>query len=241
MGIEIIDCDTIFGPWPMVRADMSVDRLVKALKSHDVSSALTISTVGILHNWGDGNSETLRSCQGRELLLPVATIDPRGYFGPKGSVAKLFEQGFRMLRFYPEVQDWCFNHSVFGDILDELDGVNVPLMVEASGSGFTSFLSDAVRGRDMTILLDGISFETLAEAVSVMRKNKNFVLITRDLRVPGALRFVVDQIGVERVVFGSGCLRNSLAAAIGCIVDSELSDDQKTMIMSGNIKRLLGG
>jgi len=58
--------------------------------------------------------------------------------------------------------------------------------------------------------------------------------------VPGALRFLVDQIGADRVVFGSGCLRNSLASTLGYVMDAEISDDFKAKILSGNIKRLLG-
>ena len=94
MAFEIIDANTVFGPWPLVRADMTVDRLVTALKNHGVSKALAISTLGALHNHGDGNAETLRVCAEQPMLVPVATIDPRGYFGPPGTLAKLAQLGF---------------------------------------------------------------------------------------------------------------------------------------------------
>ena len=93
MALEIIDANTVFGPWPMVRADMSVERLAKALTNHGISKALAISTVGVLHNHGDGNAETLRICAEQPMLIPVATIDPRGYFGPPGTIATLKQQG----------------------------------------------------------------------------------------------------------------------------------------------------
>lgn len=242
MSFEIIDANTVFGPWPIVRAEMPVDRLVRALKSHEVSKSLALSTVGVLHNHGDGNAETLRLCSEQQgTLIPVATIDPRGYFGAVGMVAKLVESGFKMFRFFPLLQDWSLDHAAFCDLLDEIEPANVPVMVQARESGCPSALRRVLDGRNTTFILEGISFENMAEAISVMRKYPNVACDTRELRVPGALRFLVDQIGADRIIFGSGCLRSSLAAALGYIMDAEISDDAKAAILAGNIKRLLGG
>ena len=242
MGFEIIDANTVFGPWPIVRADMPVERLIKALKSHDVAKSLALSTVGVLHNHGDGNAETLRVCAEQQgTLIPVATIDPRGYFGTAGMAAKLVESGFKMFRFFPLLQEWSLDHAAFCDLLDDIEFVNVPVMVQARESGCPSALMRILNGRKTTFILEGISFENMAEAISVMRKFPNVTCDTRELRVPGALRFLVDQVGADRVIFGSGCLRSSLAATLGYIMDAEIPDDAKAKIFSGNIKRLLGG
>ena len=241
MAFEIIDANTVFGPWPIVRADMAVDRLVTALKNHKVSQALAISTVGVLHNHGDGNAETLKVCGEQEMLIPVATVDPRGHFGPMGTLAKLTQQGFKMFRFFPQLQDWPLDHAAFCDVLDELESVKLPVMMQARDTGYPSALARNLEGRTITFILEGISFENMAEAVSVMREHENVMCDTREVRVPGALRFLVDQVGADRVVFGSGCLRSSLAAALSYVMDAEISDENKTKVLAGNMKRLLGG
>lgn len=242
MPLEIIDANTVFGPWPIVRADMRVERLTEALANHDVSQALALSTVGALHNYNDGNAETLQACSAQQgKLIPVATVDPRGYFGAKGMAARLVEQGFKMFRFFPLLQEWSLDHAAFVDLLDEIESVGVPVMVQARESGCPSALARVLPGRTTTFILEGVSFENMAEAVSVMRKFPNVVCDTRELRVPGALRFLVDQVGADRVVFGSGCLRSSLAAALGYVMDAEIPDDAKAAVLAGNIKRLLGG
>lgn len=242
MAFEIIDVNTVFGPWPIVRADMNVERLVTALKNHGVSKSLALSTVGVLHNHGDGNAETLRSCSEQGgVLIPVATIDPRGYFGNVGLVAKLVEQGCKMFRFFPLLQEWSLDHAAFCDVLDEIEASNVPVMVQARDSGCPSALQRVLNGRSTTFVLEGISFENMAEAVSVMRKHPNVMCETRELRVPGALRFLLDQVGSDRVMFGSGCLRSSLAASLGYVMDAEIGDDAKAAVLAGNVKRLIGG
>jgi len=221
---------------------MNVQRLVQALQSHGVSKSLALSTVGVLHNHGDGNAETLRACSEQGgVLIPVATIDPRGYFGNAGLVAKLVEQGCKMFRFFPLLQEWSLDHSAFCDVLDEIEPANVPVMVQARDSGCPSALLRILPGRKTIFILEGISFENMAEAVSVMRKYPNVMCETRELRVPGALRFLLDQVGSDRVMFGSGCLRSSLAASMGYVMDAEISDDAKAAVLAGNVKRLIGG
>ncbi len=241
MAFEIIDANTIFGPWPVVRADMPVERLVAALQNHGVVRSVAISTVGAMHNHNDGNAETLRLCADKPQLTPAATIDPRGYFGQRGLVAKLKEQGFGVLRFFPLVQSWNLELSSFVDILDDAEPVGMPMMTQSEQTGMPSALAKSLGGRTAPMILEGVEFANMAEAVSVMRKHPNVFVETSRLRVPGALRFLVDQVGPDRVIFGSGCLRNSLAAASRYIVDSEITDEQKAAILGGNIKRLIGG
>ncbi len=241
MAFEIIDCNTIFGPWPIVRADMSVDKLIGAMTKHGVSKALTVSTFGILHTHGDGNQETHRVCSQRPELLPVATLDPRGYFGTPGLIAKLAEAGFKMIRFFPHHQQWELSHSAFQDALDEIEKTGLPVMLESGDTGYPTALATHFAGRKNLFILEGVKYENMAETVSVMRKHENIMVETHELRVPGSLKFLVDQIGAERAVFGSGSMVSSMASALAYILSSELTDEHKEKILGANIKRILGG
>lgn len=240
MPFEIIDINNVFGPWPQVRAEMPVERLVGALEVHQVSEAVAISTVGMLHSHMDGNSDTLKQCTGQEKLMPAATIDPRGFFAG-GLVQKLQERGFKLVRFFPILQEWELGNSAFKDALEDMAWNSLPGMIEASQCGTASRLLASMEDRKLRFILEGITFENMSEAVSVLRKSEYLMVETSGLRVPGALRFLVDQVGMERVLFGSGCLRSSLAAAIAYVNESELTDQQKEAVFSLNAARLLGG
>lgn len=241
MAFEIIDCNTIFGPWPMVRADMSVEKLIGAMHKHGVAKAMTVSTFGILHTHGDGNQETMRVCSQKPELIPVATLDPRGYFGTPGLIAKLAEVGFKMIRFFPHYQQWELSHSAFQDALDEIEKTGLPVMLQSGDTGYPTALATHFAGRKSTFILEGVKYENMAEAVSVMRKHENILVETHELRVPGSLKFLVDQIGADRAVFGSGSMINSAASALAYILSCELSDEHKAKILGANIKRILGG
>ncbi len=239
--MEIIDANTMFGPWPRERANMSLDRLISALSLRGVTRAITLSTIGIFHSYNDGNTETLAGCQGKANLIPAATIDPRGYFAGMDMAAKLVSQGFKMFRFFPSEQGWPLDHAVFEDILDELETTPTPIMINASRTGDASALGRILGGRQHPLILEGVTFETLAEAVSVMKKHSNIYVETHGLIAPGAIKFLAEQVGTERIVFGSDCPRSSLAGALRLMQDSGLSDEDKSKVLGGNIKRLLGG
>jgi predicted TIM-barrel fold metal-dependent hydrolase len=225
----------------MVSADMSIERLAAAVQGHNVTHALAISTVGVFHGHADGNADTLQSCQNHPELLPVATIDPRGYFGMGNQISSWISQGIRMFRFFPAAQGWPLNHAVFSDVLDELEPTSVPVMISAGRTGDASALAGIIGGRKHPLILENISFETLAEAISVMRKYENICLETHGLTIPSALRFLIDQVGSDRVIFGSGCMRSSLGGALTYVLESEISDQDKAKILGANMKRLLGG
>ena len=139
------------------------------------------------------------------------------------------------------LQEWRLDHASFCDVLDEHEARRVPVMMQARETGYPTALVKSLDGRKAIFILEGVSFENMAEAVSVRRKHDNVMADTRELRVPGALRFLIDQVGADRVVFGSGCLRSSLASALGYVTDSEIPDEAKAKILGGNIRRLVGG
>ncbi|MBI2843591.1 MAG: amidohydrolase family protein [Armatimonadetes bacterium] len=239
--MEVIDANTMFGPCPRVTADLSLDRLLEGMQSHGVERSLTLSTVGIFHSHNDGNMDTLAQCQGKQQILPVATIDPRGYFGALKQISNLINQGFRMFRFFPGEQGWPLDHAVFEDILNELEPTPVPIMIDAGRTGDASALARILGSKDHPLILDGVVFETLAEAVSVMKKHSNIYVETHALTVPGGLRFLAEQVRGDRIIFGSDCPRSSLAGALRYVQESGLPDPDKEKVLGGNIKRLLGG
>lgn len=239
--MDIIDANTMFGPWPRTTADLSIDRLVDAVKSHGVTRALTISTLGMFHSHNDGNVETIAACQGRTELLPAATIDPRGYFEAMKLIPNLVSQGFKLFRFFPMEQGWPLDHAAFEDILNDLENVTAPVMINACRTGDASALGRIIGGKKHALILEGVTFQTLAEAVSVMRKHDNIYVETHGLVAPGALRFLAEQVGADRIIFGSDCPRSSLAGALRCIRESGLSEQDMEKVLGGNIRALLGG
>ena len=76
--MERIDCNTIFGAWPSLKTDISLETLLERMERAEISKTFTCSTTGIFYTSKRGNEETLKACEQHENLLPVATITASG-------------------------------------------------------------------------------------------------------------------------------------------------------------------
>ena len=100
--MSIIDAHTLFGFWPLRRADLSPETLVRTLRGHGLERALTLSTHGIFADFVGGNDETMELCaRAQGLLVPVGTVDPRRFMGTVEEIKRRREQGARACRSRP--------------------------------------------------------------------------------------------------------------------------------------------
>jgi predicted TIM-barrel fold metal-dependent hydrolase len=239
IDFEVIDCNTVFGPSPTPAMDLSLDRLVQAIRNHGIARACTLSTVGVCHNYADGNAATIAACAGNPELIPVASIDPRGFFKDSDTPEKMFAQGFKMFRLFPDEQGWPINYAPFPVILDSIEATGAPVMVGVGRQGDASALLGLAKGRRNVFILTNVSYEGVAEAAFAMRQSENIYLETHSLMAPSAVALMVNEVGSERLLFGSGCPGASLAGALKKVQMGELSDSIKSAILSGNIKNIL--
>jgi predicted TIM-barrel fold metal-dependent hydrolase len=77
--------------------------------------------------------------------------------------------------------------------------------------------------------------------LAVMRGDSKFYVETTFLLAPFALEAVRDQVphGAERLVFASYSPLRYLSSALAPVLASTLSDEDKALILGGNLRRLL--
>lgn len=239
LNVQIIDANTMFGIHPKHRLDMSVDRLVREMDRHQIAASLTLSTTGIFHSYVDGNAATLEAAKANKRLVPVATVNPKDYFGSAADIQALRTQGFRIFRFYPDEQGWIVQSAAFSEVLKQTATMKAPVMLNASRPGEPSDIARAVSDYPAPVILCSVSLDVLSEVLAVMAELPNVMLETHELHVPGGLKLVADRVGADRIVFGSGAPRSSVASSLDYVLRSELSEEDKQRILGGNIKRIL--
>src|SRR5437764_486846 len=117
---DIVDINTLFGPQPASSVDMPVDALITLMQKHQVGAACTLSTLGLLLDPAVGNAATRAACGEHAELLPVATLNPTLYFGDASGVTRLKEEGFRLVRFFPNAQGWPVDFAPFHAVIQSL-------------------------------------------------------------------------------------------------------------------------
>ena len=238
-AIHVIDANTMIGMHPTHKLDMTVERVVREMDAFRVASCVAISTISVFHDHALGNAATLEAAKSAPRLIPAATINPKRYLGVSADVAAMREQGFRIFRFFPDEQAWPADSPAFAQVLKQLAEIKAPVMIDAAEPGEPGCIARAVSDYPAPVILSAVSLETLAEALAAMAGLPNLVIETHELRVPDALSLIAERVGAERIVFGSGAPRRSVAGALQYVYSSDLSDGDKRNVLGGNIKRIL--
>jgi predicted TIM-barrel fold metal-dependent hydrolase len=236
---EIFDVNAAFGPLPDASNDLTVDALLALMEKHAITSACALSTLGILLDPAVGNAATRAACQQYPTLLPVATFNPCAFFGDDTAVRQLRADGFHMVRFFPEMQNWPVDYAPFSALVETLAQTGLPLAINLSLPGEITTLSRVLPNYPAPVILAGVDVDVLAEAICVIRARPNWYIETSGLLAPGALRSVVDSAGPGKLLFGTGAPNHPIASALNTLKYAGLSDEARRMVLSTNARGIL--
>lgn len=239
MKFDVIDCNTHFGFLPYRDTDVSLDKLLATMEAYGVRGAMCYSLKGVAYDFAEGNDETWDACS-RPGILPVATVDPRRHIGVIEEIEKRRNQGFLALRLFPELQGWRFNSVMTKPIIRELERLGMPLMIASGGNGPVNDILSMIEGCSFPVILHNTGYGNLAEILAALKENPNLYADTQMNDTPDSLRVSVDAVGAERFVFGSGSPSTSMRSSLNGVLEAEITDEQKALILSGNVSRILG-
>ncbi len=235
---SIIDVNTLFGPLPLASVDLTVETLLELMAAGGVTSACTLSTLGLLLDANVGNAATRAACAEYSQLMPVATVNPSTFFGDPTPLIRLRQDGFRSVRFFPSVQGWPIGYQPFAAVLEILAPTGIPIMVSINSPGEVTALQ-AIAGNYPRVILTAVDHIILPEAIAALRKHSTWMVETSRLLAIGSVKLVADTVGAERVLFGTGAPAQSLSSALHALQHSGVSDSDRRLILCGNAERVL--
>jgi len=237
---EIFDLDTMAGYYPRKKADISLKKLIKVLKNHNVRRSCLVSARGVFYDSREGNDESLVWAEASKedrfsQFTPVGTVDMRKFEGESAYIQSLRVRGVRIWRLFPDEQGWDCTHPGFTSFLDCLDGSGDLLYL----SGKLSSIKSAASGRDLRIIVD-THFYNLTDTLFSMEPGDGFFLSTRRLHGPGVIKKICDKFGSERLLFASGSPLISFSGALAIVRSADLSVEEETNILGRNLSLMLG-
>lgn len=237
---HVIDVNTQFGPRPASATDLSVDVLAELMDQHGVRACCTLSTVGVLLDHNMGNAATRAACGENRALLPVATLDPTRHFSTENPFHKLSADGFKLVRFFPGAQGWSVDCAQMTRLVAGANEVGIPVMVDITASGEASRLLRSVGNHENSIVLAGVGERMVAEAIALMHDDASVYVETSHLLSLGLIGQIINTVGVERVLFGSGAPARPMGGVLGALRYAELTEAQRSAIMGLNAIAALG-
>lgn len=236
---DIVDVNTLFGPLPAASADLAVDVLLELMQKHEVRSACTLSTLGVLLDPAVGNAATRAACSEHPELVPVATLNPTMFFGDPEPLQRLGSDGFKMLRFFPRLQNWRIDFAPFHALLDGIKDTGMPVMVRADSVGEITDLIRELGSYNGAVILSNVDMSSLAEAIAALRMFPNWHVEISRLLSPGCLKLIVDTLGSDRLLFGTGAPAQPVASALHTLQYAGLDEVTRKKILGANARRVL--
>jgi predicted TIM-barrel fold metal-dependent hydrolase len=241
MGLKIADINTVFGFFPKRKVDCSLERLRSLLERHCISKALTISLKAAFYDYKEGNEETLEACRKDPRLLPAASVDPRAYLGEEDKIEELRRRGFKAIRIFNEFQGYPPDYGPLLRLIENLEGKGLPLVVCNTGYGFMTKIVRETKGLGYPVVILGCSYDALSEFIVLSAENPHLYIETSQLTSPDAFEVLVEKVGSNRIIFGSGIPLIYFKAAYMMIEKAKIPEEDKEAILHRNFERLMRG
>ena len=195
----------------------------------------------------DGNDLASAAAAGAERLWGCWTLLPP-QTGELPPVGKLFDrmrrERIRAVRLFPGDHRYVAGRTALGTLLDALARRRVPVFLSLERGGFDYPAVDRLLAefpRLSVVLCDvgvwGVDrfLRPLLDRFPLLRAETSCLALHDAVLEP-----LVHRHGAGRFLFGSGFPERLPASAMLPLVHAELSDDEKRLIASGNLERLIG-
>jgi predicted TIM-barrel fold metal-dependent hydrolase len=235
----LIDVNTCFGKTPKKRVDWSPDKLMELLLDGGVDCALTYSLRGVLYDFVTGNDETWEVCSRYDMLIPVATVDPRRHFGCLDEIERCADRGFPVFRFFPDLQGWTVDSAPFLKICEVIAEYDVSVMLPAGPAGHQSLVGRTVAPFGFNVVMMGAGYGVNAETYAVCAAYDNIFAETHSFASPGTLEGLAWVAGAHKLMFGSNSPDRYFGAALTMVESADLSDTDRAAVLGENALRYL--
>ncbi|MCS7264762.1 MAG: amidohydrolase family protein [Armatimonadetes bacterium] len=239
-GLPIVDCNTWVGFYPRQAIDLSPQVLLSIMKRYGVARALFVHTTAVFYDARTGNDLAVQVAkESGGLLIPVASINPMQYRGIGEEIDRRLQQGFRLFRFFPQWQNWQPKVAPFRELVNILTEKGVPFLIDCPKVGWATEIADLVQDKPLTVVLSDVSEVNMGEVLCVVKSLPNIYLETSCIIQPDGYDLVADEIGVDKLVFGSNAPLHYFASALFPLLHSALSDEDKRKVLVENLRRIV--
>jgi len=245
------DINACFGHWPYWDLyHKSPDDLIALMDSNGIALAACMSLRGLIVDWRRGNAETFAAvARYPRRLLPVVTVSPYPD-GDGGELRRLCDAGARAVRLSPLFHSYRLDDEFVDDVCSVAAEVGIPVMIATrpmmnwrfAAIPIDSLCAVMERYPKTSFILSGpnylIEFQAL---VRLMGRCKNVSFDISCLQGFGSVASLVRQVGVDRVLFGTGALLHYPACNVAKLDNAEITAEECETIAWGNAMSLLGG
>jgi hypothetical protein len=232
----------------------TTDDLLKWMEYYGIAEALVTHAMSREHHPTDGNPAVMAEVRGRANLYPSwAGLPPASHElpPPKELVAGMISQGVRAMKlFYGSysfpISEWCI-----GGLLTELEAHRVPTFLDPDVE-FCTWREDTLdwdgvdalctAHPELPVILSEARLRSSNRLLyQLLERHANLRIETSGFWAYHGIEFITREFGAHRLIFGSRMPFRDPSCAIGQVVYSDISDENKRRVAGDNLRALLGG
>ena len=245
--IELFDAQAGFGgarpgqPWIP-----AAEELLRHMKRLSIARALVHTEFEEMDDNARLSNECLfRTCAVHKALVPCPTLLPAACGdspSEQEQVDELLRNGSWAAILRPKRDSWSLAEWCAGTLLRTLEDRRVPTMCRLPSFEFEAIADLAGRHPRLPIVLFQVGYRWQRTLVPLMKAFGNvFLAIGSPYSVHRGVESMVEKVGAERLLFGTGFPYSDMMPSITMLTYAHISGTDKQLIGSGNLERLVGG
>lgn len=238
----IVDVHSHLGYWPipMPNEDYDPSRMIERMRRFGVTRSVVSSYESMRYDVAAGNARLARAIGGHPELLGCVELDPHDL----ESSCREMDRYLKLPNFVGVELELTHIPAPTGSekvrrLMAEVAKRGRPVLLKPHADGDARAERELARRFPRLPIVHAHAFD--AEWAEVVKDAPN-VSVEFCLSRPSHhdVRDVLDILGPRRVLFGSDQTLLSLGAAVGLYLDARMSDEERTLVLSGNARRIYG-
>ena len=247
MSVTLFDCQCGFGgAGKGSTAIVSAQELADEMRRVGISRSLArIIPEDYETDVATSNAKLYAACEGVSCLVPCPVVFPG--VGPdraleEGRVDECIRGGAGAVWLRPQLDYWLLAEWASGKLFGVLEERRLPTMCLERMIGFELVAGVAKRYPKLPIILVEASYRSQRTLIALMEAFSNiYFSIGAAYTVHKGIEQLVETVGPERLLFGTGFPAAEPAAAIAQLMYADISEEEKQLVGSLNLERLTGG
>jgi predicted TIM-barrel fold metal-dependent hydrolase len=245
--MKIIDVNVMLGPWQYPTRYRDVAGLLEYMDDYRVTSAVVYHSAAQMAPWQ--YNEEISCIAGRSggriqachVLDPM--LDEKGEPGIGHLIERLKAARPAAVRMLPKTQKYPLNRFFCGHILEILDELRIPLLLDADEvPTFEDVPALAMDFPNMPIVILRSYFNSSRSITPLLIKLKNVYIDVNIMIDTGYLEELVNErCGSDKLLLGSGLPHHIPAGGLSLVIYSRIGDYDKENILHANWERMQGG
>jgi len=247
-GVEDIvwfDCNARIGRWLAPRPEQFTDlrELLEVYNSVGIGGSL------VYHSWAwewspaRGNERLLEEIGGNDRLRPCLVALPHAteeQEAPEQLAARVRELG-GAVRIFPKMHQWRLSEWCAGRLFAALEEHGVPVLLHIDQTEWDDIAALLAAHPNLPVIILGTYYRVDRYLYPLWEKHDNLYLEANTYGVFRGIEAVCERFGAGRFVFGTGLPELEPGGPMAQLTYAEISDEEKRLIASGNLERLLSG